>query len=98
MKITPTHKHDCDRCRFITATHSDHGETFDWYICGSTNPSIVGRFDSEGSHYWSMDVATLEANVGKPSLIQSENRFAWSERMQIAHLVYSWWRTDPNLL
>ena len=81
MKITPTHKHDCNKCRFITATHNDHGETFDWYICGQTNPSIIGRFDSEGSHYWS-----------------EENRYVWSERMQIAHLVYSWWRTDPNML
>lgn len=97
-KITPTHTHDCDKCRFITATYSDHGETYDWYICGPSNSlSIIGRYGNDGPSYWSMDLATLEANLGKPSFIQSANRYAWSERMQIAYTVFSWWRESPEM-
>lgn len=96
MRITPTHTHDCTKCRFITATHSDSGQTYDWYICGLQYPTIIGRFGSEGPQYWSMDVRTLEANLNRPSLIVSENRYAWSERMQIAHWVYRIWREDPT--
>jgi hypothetical protein len=97
-QITPTHLHDCDQCRFITATYNDNGDTFDWYICGlhSTMPTLVGRYGNEGAQYWSMDVATLEANVGKPTFVMSENRYAWSERMQIAFTVYQWWRESPE--
>jgi len=97
MRIRPTHKHDCAKCVFITATHSDHGETYDWYICGTRNPTIIGRMGSDGPSYWSMNVSTLAANLSKPSYITSEDRYAWSERMQLAYLVYSWWRTDPHM-
>lgn len=100
MKIKPTHRHDCTQCQFITATHSDHGQTYDWYVCGvgrgELHMSVIGRYGSDGPQYWSMDVSTLNRASREAAYIVDEDRYAWSERMMIAFTVLEWWRTAPN--
>ena len=86
-----THVHDCNKCEFIGASHTDHGEIFDWYICGSNFKTIIGRYGIQGQ-YWSMDVDTLYRVVSQPSLITKTNMFAFSEKALVAFAMLNIWR------
>jgi hypothetical protein len=89
--MTVTHVHDCDKCRFIGASHSSRGETTDWYVCGGSMPTVIGRHSSEGSDYWSMDTSTLSRSVRHPAHIVSDGTYAFSEEMLIAYSMYAIW-------
>lgn len=51
-------KHDCDKCRFLGGMFMPHG-SMDWYVCGTTDRTILARFSDEGSDYWSRDIRHL---------------------------------------
>jgi hypothetical protein len=35
-----------------------HG-SMDWYVCGTTDRTILARFSDEGADYWSRDIRHL---------------------------------------
>jgi hypothetical protein len=95
--MTPTYTHDCNNCRFITATFGAYG-LVDWYICGTCNPTIIGRHSSEGADYWSTDVDTLGRTVSIASDVSrvcGADR-AFSEEKIVAWWVFNLWRESPE--
>lgn len=51
-------KHDCDKCRFLGGMFLPHG-ALDWYVCGTTDRTVLARFSDEGADYWSRDTRHL---------------------------------------
>jgi hypothetical protein len=52
--------HDCEACVYLGSTlmGQERKKWTDWYVCpnGGLGGSLVGRFDSEPSEYWSMPI------------------------------------------
>jgi hypothetical protein len=92
--MTVTHMHDCDQCVFIGASHSSRGKTTDWYVCGGSMPTVIGRHSSRGPDYWSMDVQTVKSNIKHPAYIVSDGTYAFSEMMLIAYSMYNLWENS----
>jgi hypothetical protein len=71
VQSLPTHTHDCTNCVYLCSTrvtefvaggHPDEGDLTDWWICPPNDThsgTIIGRFGSEGSQYWSMPLVML---------------------------------------
>ena len=60
--------HDCPRCVYLESQVFHDGRRMDWYRCppsiGSSiqeQGTILARFSSKGSDYWSMPVALVFA-------------------------------------
>ena len=56
--MKPKWKHDCDKCRFLGGMFMPHG-LMDWYLCGTTDRTILARYSDEGPDYWSKDARHL---------------------------------------
>jgi hypothetical protein len=93
--MTVTHMHDCDKCVFIGASHSGWSKTTDWYVCGGSMPTIIGRHSSEPSDNSSYDPNTLCNNIKHPSLIKGygePDSYEFSESLLVAYMMYNLWR------
>jgi hypothetical protein len=59
--MKPIYEHDCDCCTFL-GNFTDEFETYDLYHCaGGFGPTVVGRYDNEGSKYISGMVFAIHA-------------------------------------
>ena len=94
MKTKPIHTHDCDKCKYVVTTSNGYGVLTDWYVCGLSDPTVIGRHSSRGSDYWSMSVSCLTSVVEHPALIADKQVFAYSEMQWIAWRVFSIWREE----
>lgn len=86
--MTPTYKHDCERCKFLGTDKPRPGEppceVVDLYI---HNTTVIRRFSSIGNAYASADLDTLSRTSTSDSY-----KAKWARCMALALLQREFWR------
>ena len=59
--MKPKWKHDCDKCRFLGGVFLPYGQ-LDWYVCGTTDRTVVARFSDEQSDNWASSTRFMGEN------------------------------------
>lgn len=58
--MKPTWQHTCEKCRFLGGIFMPEG-LVDWYVCGTTDRTILARYSDEEGDYWSKDTRYIGA-------------------------------------
>lgn len=95
LQTTKLFEHDCDECVYVFTTHGD--QSYDWYVCpqpGKYSTSVIARYGSEGSHYWSMPACMVRQDRYPVASHYGSDRRSVSSMILMANTVLDFYEKE----